>query len=239
MLENIITLGTSLDSTDSILDYISAAKLGKTKSILSILIENNKYLGIVHEDKKSHISDIIKYLYSAGPSNGADKTPASLITEAEKTFNKKILKWFEVHGDEDELLSQIHKTLIANTDRIIKDIEKEKGNIPKEQSQNILLTIKIKEGNEETFIGQNSKVIEILKSQFENDPIDINQPLILQCLFCGQMNEVIPDKLKISDIFSFCTFDKKGFLYGFDIVNKNNQDSGFIKPINWYKNSFL
>ena len=34
---------------------------------------------------------------------------------------------------------------------------------------------------------------------------------------------MIPGKLKISDIFSFSTFDKKGFLYNFDESNKNKQ----------------
>ncbi|MGE5633731.1 MAG: TM1802 family CRISPR-associated protein [Deltaproteobacteria bacterium] len=99
MLENIITLGNSLESSNVILNYISIAKLGKTKSILAIVVDanDNSYVGINHEDKKSNVSDIIKYLYSAGPSNGADKTPTSLITEPDRTFNKKILKWFEIH----------------------------------------------------------------------------------------------------------------------------------------------
>ena len=56
MLENIITLGNSLDSSDTILNYISIAKLGKTKSILAIVIDDNSYQGITHEDKKSNVS---------------------------------------------------------------------------------------------------------------------------------------------------------------------------------------
>ena len=226
MLENIITLGNSLESSDAILNYISVAKLGKTKSILAIVVDgdNNSYVGINHEDKKSNVSDTIKYLYSAGPSNGADKTPTSLITEPDKTFNKKILKWFEKHKNKDILLDKIHEILISNADQIIKDIQKEKENIPKERDQNVLLTIKIKEENSERFIGQNNKVIEILKSQFESDiKTDITSPIILQCLFCNQNKEMIPGKLKISDIFSFSTFDKKGFLYNFDESNKNKQ----------------
>ena len=69
MLENIITLGNSLESSDAILNYISVAKLGKTKSILAIVVDgdNNSYVGINHEDKKSNVSDTIKYLYSAVP----------------------------------------------------------------------------------------------------------------------------------------------------------------------------
>ncbi len=219
MLENIITLGNSLESSDAILNYISVAKLGKTKSILAIVVDgdNNSYVGINHEDKKSNVSDTIKYLYSAGPSNGADKTPTSLITEPDKTFNKKILKWFEKHKNKDILLDKIHEYLISNADQIIKDIQKEKENIPKERDQNVLLTIKIKEENSERFIGQNNKVIEILKSQFESDTnTDTISPIILQCLFCNQNKEMMPGKLKISDIFSFSTFDKKGFLYNFD-----------------------
>lgn len=126
MLENIITLGNSLESSDTILNYISIAKLGKTKSILAIVVDDNSYQGITHEDKKSNVSEIRKYLYSAGPSNGADKTPTSLITVPHKTFNKKILKWFDMHKNKDILLDKIHKILISNTDQIIKDIQKEK-----------------------------------------------------------------------------------------------------------------
>lgn len=223
MLDNIITVGKSVDSSNPLLDYISVAKLGKTKSVLSILIEGDAYNGIIPEDKKSNVTDIIKYLYSKGSSNGADKTPASLITETEKTFNKKILKWFERYGNKNELFSQIYNVLQTNSEKIINDIETKRKNIPKDQSQNVLLTIKLKQGNEEIFIGQNPQVIEILKSQFETTEKDNDNSDVFECIFCGDSGPVIPDKLKISDIFSFCTFDKKGFLYDFDLTNKNKQ----------------
>ncbi|MGE5633730.1 MAG: TM1802 family CRISPR-associated protein, partial [Deltaproteobacteria bacterium] len=122
------------------------------------------------------------------------------------------------------LLDKIHEILISNADRIIQDIQKEKENIPKERNQNVLLTIKIRKENSEMFIGQNKKVIEILKSQFVSDiNTDTISPRILQCLFCNKNKESMPEKLKISDIFSFSTFDKKGFLYNFDESNKNKQ----------------
>ena len=82
--------------------------------------------------------EIRKYLYSAGPSNGADKSPASLITVPHKTFNKKILKWFETHKNKDILLDKIYEILISNTDQIIKDIQKEKKIFQRSGIENVL-----------------------------------------------------------------------------------------------------
>src|SRR5436190_16044509 len=101
MLEAVAVLGKSIKSKkDSLIDYLSIAKLKKTKIILSIVIEHNRYVGIDTDEKKNDTDEnkeyfFEKYLYSSGSANGPDRTPASLITEPEKTFNRKILRWVD------------------------------------------------------------------------------------------------------------------------------------------------
>lgn len=211
MLESVRTLGASLSEKPSLMDYLSVAKLKKTRKVLGIIVDRNSYMQISVEDKKNDRESLMKYLYAKGSANGPDRTPSSLIVEPEKTLKKKIIPWFDKHSQEDLELENIGKILKSNTDRIVQDVIKEFSSIAAEERMNILLTVKVKTGGIK-FVGELDSVRKILTNHFK---VADSEPLGL-CYFCNEKRPLIKEKPKLSEIFSFSTFDKKGFLYGFN-----------------------
>lgn len=217
MLEAVRTLGAAIKpskGSSALTGCLSRAKLGKTKYVLGIIIEKGRYKRISEDQYIPGSAE--KYLYSAGSSNGPDRTPASLITETEKTYRKKILAWFNKYGIEDKELHAIGEVLQNKSEEIIDGLKSKFNDIPKQERGNILLTIKT--GDDE-FIGEREAVRKILLSKFQR-----GGGVSGTCLFCGDTKPLIVNagklfKSPISDIFSFSTFDKKGFVYAFDKSN--------------------
>lgn len=116
--------------------------------VIKVDVDSHTFDSVEVEDYNSFKR--MKYLFSKGPSNGPSPTPTAKITDVKKTFENKILKWFDKHLNVSEVdanfLENIKKILADNKDTItqliqtcIKDINKKEGK---------LLTIKIKQDNE-------------------------------------------------------------------------------------------
>lgn len=221
MLEAVRTLGAAIrpnEGSSDLRDYLSLAKLMKTKYVLSIVIERGSYRRVSVDNYRPDVAE--KYLYSAGSSNGPDRTPASLITDPEKTFKKKILTWFNKYGTKDNELHTIGMALQNNSKEIIADLKSEFNEFKKQERRNILLTIKT---SDDEFIGEKEAVRKILLSQF-----NIGSGVTGTCLFCHKVKQLILNadktfKSPVSDIFSFSTFDKRGFAYVFNESNIHKQ----------------
>ena len=129
VLESVRILGNKYHSdlessaSSSLQDFLSIAKVKKIRIVLGIVIKDASYFGITIEEKIDE--KIEKYLYSAGSANGPDKTPASIITIPERTFQNKILRWFDRFAASDTGLITIREILMSNKDVIIADMKKQ------------------------------------------------------------------------------------------------------------------
>jgi CRISPR-associated protein Csh1 len=106
---------------------------GTYKHILGIRVNKNEngfgYAGIELEEYSK--SKIKQYLYKQGDPNGTDLTPTSRITDIDKTFSNKTIKWFAnitkenqiIFIDEEiEFLNRLNDCLKSNTDAILSDL---------------------------------------------------------------------------------------------------------------------
>ncbi|HEC76333.1 MAG TPA: TIGR02556 family CRISPR-associated protein [Thermoplasmatales archaeon] len=197
--------------------FSDKAKLTKkTKKVLCIFLhkENGEY----------HYKKVIpeKYspdkmiLYRGGSSRGTDILPSSIITEINKTFENKIIKWFE--KKEEKELKKIEKVLENNKEKILEELSREYENLHKNEKNNVLLTIKIEENDKEKHLGE----IEIFRNILVEDTV--KRYYFLKsigeskgtgiCYLCNTQKEVYGFVLP-SFGFSFATADKCGFMPSF------------------------
>ena len=202
--------------------FVDKAKLNnKTKTVLYIVF--NIVNGVV-EYKNVEVDEYeeikaLSALYKSGSSRGTDVMPSSIIAkDATKTFENKILLWFKNNHDEDKLFEDIYKALSENKERIEEELSAKYGNIEKTKRQNVLLTLKIVDGNKKylsdydifrKWLLSNSKQkYYYLSSMGESKGEGI-------CYLCGKQKEVYGFVLPAFG-FSFSTADKPGFVPGFN-----------------------
>lgn len=209
----------NLDELDVLLD------VKKIKDVLLINIvedENGiyKYDKIIAEDfdyKKNK-----KYLYKKGSSRGTDITPSSLITDPEKTFKNKFLKWFDKTEDDDEIYNKIKNCIINNKDLIFSEL-KESYNCLNVKGTNTLLTILITDSKGmEKYIGDYDFFVNHLKNSAREKFYKQGSKKIKgkgNCLLCGEDKEVFG--LVSNNVgFKFSTSDKPGNISNGKIENQ-------------------
>lgn len=125
---------------------------GTYKHILGIRVNKNEngfgYAGIELEEYSK--SKIKQYLYKQGDPNGTDLTPTSRITDIDKTFSNKTIKWFTnitkenqiIFIDEEiEFLNRLNDCLKSNTDAILSDLTIKYNTLDKKDRSIITLLI--------------------------------------------------------------------------------------------------
>ena len=209
----------NLDELDVLLD------VKKIKDVLLINIvedENGiyRYDKIIAEDfnhKKNK-----KYLYKKGSSRGTDITPSSLITDPEKTFKNKFLKWFDKTEENDEIYNKIKNCIINNKDLIFSELE-ESYNCLNVKGTNTLLTILITDSKGiEKYIGDYDFFVNHLKNSAREKFYKQGSKKIKgkgNCLLCGEDKEVFG--LVSNNVgFKFSTSDKPGNISNGKIENQ-------------------
>ncbi len=220
MIEEIYHLGNVLmkkEGVDPIGVFMDLAKLKNTKKVLCITfkIKNNEvdYLGVEMEDYDEGRAQ--RYLYKRGSSRGTDIMPTSLIAGSlSKTFQNKILKWFENECD-DEFLKRVYEEISSKKDIIEKDLNEKYESIPKEEKRNILLTVKFRKGEKDKYLGDYKKFKEILIEKSKMKYYFLTSMGESKgngrCYLCGKEREVYGFVLPAFG-FSFSTADKRGFV---------------------------
>lgn len=101
----------NLDEIDILLDN---KKIGAV--VLVEFIEDSNgdfsYTKVYQEDYDK--LNKVKYLYKKGSPRGTDITPSCLITELDKTFNNKFIKWFDNNKDNSNLFLKIYNEIKNN-----------------------------------------------------------------------------------------------------------------------------
>lgn len=160
----------------------------------------------------------LKYLYKKGSSNGPNITPSSLITEVDKTFNKKFIKWFEKYN-KNELYKQLGNLFSDRKEDIQKDLEEIHKNLNLNKNENVLLTFVITKDDEKKYIGD---IEDFIISLRENSAKKFHKGKIKgngNCYLCGEDKEVCG--LVSSAVgFAFSTSEKEGNVPGLSEKNQ-------------------
>ena len=205
-----------LDEIDVLLDN---KKIGAT-----ILVEFEEmvdgtfgYNKVFHEEYDS--KNKVKYLYKRGSSRGTDITPSCLITDLDKTFKNKFIKWFEKNSSKNELFNSLNNLIIEKQDDIYNEINEiiQTLNI---KDSNILLSIVIKNGDNLNYLHDFDEFVNVLK---EDSLKKYYGPKKIKgngvCCLCEEHKEVY-GLISNAIGFSFSTPEKVGNVPGVNIKNQ-------------------
>ncbi len=144
------------------------------------------------------------YLYKrASGSNAPDFSPTSRVTEPQKTFIKKVLKWFENHKKIPEI-EKIYNELVKNRDKVLNSLEE----LYKQTKENKILTIKI----DGKYLYE-VQMIDFKKILLE-DYLDKIKEIAKKngvCSVCGEKKEEV---FTTSLVYKFYTLDKECYITG-------------------------
>ncbi|MCK4796631.1 MAG: TIGR02556 family CRISPR-associated protein [Spirochaetes bacterium] len=186
--------------------------------VIKIIFEKDESGEIVYkkiDQEEFTIKNLTKYLYKKGTSKGADKTPTSKLTEANKTLNNKIklsilyaLNNYENNEkftDEYKELREVYEIINSKNDIIINDINK-----MDDTKEGKLLTCIINNkyiGDYDIF---NDYIMNEGYSSFYNKFNIESKEKNKKCYVCGKKNTVYG----FVNTFNFYTVDKPGMVTG-------------------------
>lgn len=207
-----------LDEIDILLD---------TKNIGAVILiditeESNgnfKYNKVFQEDYDSR--NKIKYLYKRGSSRGTDITPSCLITDLDKTYKNKFLKWFEKNQKSNVLFENLNNIILENADKIFDDILDILNNIDVKDA-NILLSLVISKDNQINYLNyydefKNILINNSLEKYYKSGSKKIKGESV--CCLCGENKEVY-GLVSNAIGFAFSTPEKIGNVPGNLIENQ-------------------
>jgi CRISPR-associated protein Csh1 len=158
------------------------------------------------------------YLYRKGSTNGSDITPTSKIASnnikdvLEKTWDKKIFKWFKDNKDKNEIFNKLYNETVKSKDKIKEDIEKTLRDITLSKTS-LIITVKLGD----KFIGE----IEEFRNFMVEDALSVeDKPSFSKegvCSVCGERKDEV---FTTSEIYTFYTLDKECYIAsGFERKN--------------------
>jgi len=158
------------------------------------------------------------YLYRKGSTNGSDITPTSKIASnnikdvLEKTWDKKIFKWFKDNKDKNEIFNKLYNETVKSKDKIKEDIEKTLRDITLSKTS-LIITVKL----DDKFIGE----IEEFRNFMVEDALSVeDKPSFSKegvCSVCGERKDEV---FTTSEIYTFYTLDKECYIAsGFERKN--------------------
>lgn len=220
----------SIESEDKLLEIFTEDFKGtKYNKVLEVRISNRDGL---YEFDKINLREYkdglkFKYLYRSGSSRGTDITPTAKITEPKKTYFNKLVQGFaeaidysDMTSNEESIqkqkLQNIYDILTNNSEEILTQIEKIYNETPNKE-RFFILTVVLKEGDEEYYIGD----FQVFKRRIKDIPIqkfyhsatnnkDSKGKNQICCICHSQKSEVFG----LASPFAFYTIDKLGYISG-------------------------
>ncbi|HPZ39974.1 MAG: TIGR02556 family CRISPR-associated protein [Atribacterota bacterium] len=191
---------------------------GKYTQVVIIILEkrDNQVLFGEVDIEEYDSSKKMKYLYRSGAANGPDFSPTAKLTEPQKTFTNKILGWANrvlqrnldlLSPEEKEFIQSLKRELETSKYLITEQIQKIREEIPRKEG--IFITLKLRDGNEEYYVGDIPLFRKIFISWIQADN-EKRGKQFATCSICNQKKNVI-----LGDgVYSFFTIDKPGFITG-------------------------
>lgn|GEM_PF-1349050 len=216
----------NIDKISILLDSNQLKKYSKSVIFIDLLkdeqnIEFDKVSLEAFDEEKSE-----KYFYKKGSSRGTNITPTSLITEVDKTYNIKFIKWFENHK-EDNLVNSILMVLKENEEIILQEIDRIYSSLETENKRNVILSIRFISNGNYSYMNEYDLFKDILFSQASEKYYKLGSKKSVgtsSCYLCDQEKEVyglVPSSIQLT----FGTGDKPGNVPEFDVKNQWKQSS--------------
>lgn len=214
------------NKSDRILGLIEdpGAKVGYKRVLVVVLKEETGEYSYSHVEMQG-LKDYQYYLYKGKKGNVTDATPTSKITEIEKTFNKKFIRWFDKYNEypiseeDKQALKKMGKAIKDKKDRILADLKEKHSQL--EPGENGIITLGLEQNGELKYLNDNQIFRNVLlnntSTKFSNrygvESIGKNAV----CSICRKVkNEVYGFGIP----WQFHTFDKPGFVAGgFNVVD--------------------
>lgn len=217
------------DNIDPISILLDSNQLNKSsKSVIFIdLLKNNDDIDFDKVSLESFDAEKSeRYFYKKGSSRGTNISPTSLITEVEKTYNTKFIKWFENHDDE-VLVKNILNAIKDNEELILSEISRIYDSLETENKRNVILTIRFVIDENYSYINEYDLFKEILYLQASEKYYKLGSKKSIgksSCYLCDEYKEVyglVPSAIKLT----FGTGDKPGNVPEFKVENQWKQSS--------------
>lgn len=223
LLDSVYKLGKlsiekeGLDEIDVLLDN---KNIGAVVLVEFIMESNGNilYSKVFQEDYDS--KNKVKYLYKRGSSRGTDITPSCLVTDLDKTFNNKFLKWFDNNKDKNDFFNSLNEVIMNEKDVIYDELD----NFIKFldiKDANILLSIVINKNNEIKYLNDFDEFKDILiensLKKYYGGKKNIRGEGI--CCLCDIEKEVYGLAANAAG-FMFSNVDKKGNIPGLGYTNQ-------------------
>ena len=217
----------NMDKVSILLDSNDLKKYSKSVIFIDLIKDENKitFDGVSLEsfdEEKSY-----RYFYKKGSSRGTNVSPTSLITEVEKTYNNKFIKWFENFQKDDKLIENIFTSISENNDEILSEIDRIYSSIESENRRNVILTIRFVLDDGYSYINEYDIFKDILLSKAMEKYYKLGSKKSIgnaSCYLCNQTKEVyglVPSAIKLT----FGTGDKPGNVPEFNVQNQWKQSS--------------
>ena len=193
------------------------------KNVLLIILNKTEcrfdYGGIRQEEYSKE--KVEKYLYKGKKGNATDLTPTSKITELDKTFNNRILKWFQntlkdstliLESDDFDLIKDLNSCLEENKDAIISELSDKTKNFG--TKENGIISLLINDGNEK-YLGDIPIFRHLLVANSISDYYNkYNTTSIAKDRVCSVCSTHSSEVYGFVSTYKFYTIDKPGFVSG-------------------------
>lgn len=173
------------------------------------------------------------YFLTPGPSNGPLGSPTAMITEAEKTFNMRLLGWVnKVRAREADIrpsldpaefdwLEQFLVEFEQQKDRMLDDLTSQAQLLKGKRTNRLMVTLRFDDGLGQRWIGDPGLPFRSVYRFLMTESLFERWSAQGVCSICWQ-RRLVSGRVG-SEVFRFCTFDKPGFVAG-----------GLDKSLTWH-----
>jgi len=193
------------------------------KNVLLIILNKTEYgfdFGGIRQEEYSN-EKLEKYLYRGRKGNATDLTPTSKITELDKTFNKKLMRWFQntlknsmlrLENNDFEFIKDLNSCMEENKDVIISELSDKVKNFG--TKENGIISLLINSGTEK-YLGDIPIFRHLLITNSISDYYNkYNTRSIAKDMFCSVCNTNASEVYGFVSTYKFYTVDKPGFVSG-------------------------
>lgn len=192
---------------------------GKYKRVLVVVLKEEIGEYSYSRVEFDGLKDYQNYLYKGRKGNVIDATPTSKITEIEKTFNKKFLRWFEkcdecsVTQDEKQSLQKMGAAIEKDKDKILVHLQEKFSLI--NSGENGIITLGIEQNGALKYLNDCQVFRNIL---LNNTCEKFSKRYGVESLgknkMCSVCKEIKSEVYGFGIPWTFHTFDKPGFVAG-------------------------
>lgn len=228
--------GKSLDElsfNDKLSIYLDNDQISNSTNIIYVDFQkqdnNIEFIGTTFTEFDPYESN--KLLYKKGSSRGTNLSPTTIITELNKSYKNKFVKWFS-NNKKDEFISLIYDEIDNHVDDIKdsilstlvnNELSNDKGKI--KGNNKVLLSIRIKEDDKFNYLSDypifgNIVIDQVNEKYYRSGSKKIKGNGI--CYLCDNEKELyglVPSSIGLT----FATADKAGSIPGLNIKNQWKQ----------------